>query len=70
MNSAFPNAGSAGEDTQGGCVMKRRLQRKLPEVKVAPVSSAMHLACRYLKPQVSSGYLTKAPRGYLGPSGN
>jgi len=35
----------------------------LPEVQVAP----RYLACRYLKPQVPSGYLTKAPRGYLLP---
>jgi len=29
MSSAFPNAGGAVEDTQGSCMMERRLQRKL-----------------------------------------
>jgi len=28
MSSAFPNAGGAVEDTQGSCMMERRLQRK------------------------------------------
>ena len=28
MSSAFPNAGGALEDTQGSCMMERRLQRK------------------------------------------
>ena len=28
MSSAFPNAGGAVEDSQGGCMMERRLRRK------------------------------------------
>ena len=28
MSSAFPNAGGAVEDTQGSCMMERRLKRK------------------------------------------
>jgi len=28
MSSAFPNAGGAVEDTQGNCMMERRLQKK------------------------------------------
>ena len=28
MSSAFPNAGGAVEDTQGSCMMERRLQWK------------------------------------------
>jgi len=28
MSSAFPNSGGAVEDTQGSCMMERRLQRK------------------------------------------
>ena len=29
MSSSFPNTGGAVEDTQGSCMMERRLQRKL-----------------------------------------
>ena len=39
ISSAFPNAGGTAEDTQGSCMMERRLQRKfewteLPSVLV------------------------------------
>ena len=37
MSSAFPNAGGAVEDTQGGCTMKRRLQRKIEWVELPAV---------------------------------
>jgi len=37
MGSAFPNAGSAVEDTQGSCMMERRLQRKFERTELPAV---------------------------------
>ena len=37
MSSAFPNAGGAVEDTQGSCMMERRLQRKFEWTELSAV---------------------------------
>ena len=37
MSPAFPNAGGAVEDTQGSCVMGRRLQRKFEWTELTAV---------------------------------
>ena len=44
MSSAFPNAGGAVEDTQGCCMMERRLQRKFEWTEL-PTVLAEGLLC-------------------------
>ena len=44
MSSAFPNAGGTAEDTQGSCMMERRLQRKFEWTEL-PVVFAEGLLC-------------------------